>query len=56
MEEKRKYVVYSEVNYETVERVVVITKAQANAIRWFMENYDIDGCVEPIENYEGEEI
>ena len=56
MEEKRNYVVYVEINYETVERVILITAEQANAIWWFMENFDIDGTIELAENYEGEEI
>jgi hypothetical protein len=33
-----------------------MTSEQANTIRWFMENFDIDGCIELAENYEGEEI
>lgn len=56
MEEKRNYVVYANANYDEIERVVLMTAEQANAIRWFMENFDIDGTVELAENYEGEEI
>ena len=55
MEEKRNYVIYTE-DIEGIERVVLMTANQANAIRWFMENFDIDGTVELAENYEGEEI
>lgn len=57
MEEKRNYVVYTNEGYnEEIERVVKITESQAKAIDWFMENFDIDGCVELAEKYEGEEI
>lgn len=56
MEEKRNYVIYTNVNYDEIERVVFMTANQANAIRWFMENFDIDGTVELAENYSGEEI
>lgn len=59
MEEKRNYVIYVEDNYQGIEeqeRVVRMTTEQANTIRWFMENFDIDGTVELAENYEGEEI
>ena len=55
MEEKRNYVIYT-ASIEEMERVVLMTADQANAIRWFMENFDIDGTVELAENYEGEEI
>ena len=59
MEEKRNYVIYVEDNhrgFEEQERVVRMTTEQANTIRWFMDNFDIDGTVELAENYEGEEI
>ena len=56
MEEKRNYVIYTNINYEEIERVVLMNKTQAEAIRWFMENFDIDGSVELAENYQGEEI
>lgn len=56
MEEKRKYVIYSEFNHEPIERVVVMTTEQANTIRWFIDNFGLIGCVELAENYEGEEI
>lgn len=60
MEEKRNYVVCVEENSCTgigdIERVVKITTSQANTIRWFMEYFNINGCVELAENYEGEEI
>ena len=56
MEEKRNYVVYTEDYCAKTERVVKMTREQAKAIEWFMENYDIDGSVELAENYEGEEI
>jgi len=57
MEERRNYVIYSEDgDYNPTERVVSISNAQANAIRWFMETFDIEGGVELAENYEGEEI
>lgn len=58
MEEKRNYVVYVEGSGfgDDIERVVSITKEQARVIKWFMNNFDINGCVELAENYEGEEI
>jgi len=56
MEEKRNYVVYSTIDNEEVERVVLMTKEKADAIRWFMDNFEIDGTVELAENYDGEEI
>ena len=56
MEEKRNYVVYTNINYDEIERVVLMTTEQANAIRWFMENFDIDGVVTLAEDYDGEEI
>jgi len=59
MEEKRNYVIYVEDNhrgFEEQERVVRMTTEQANTIRWFMDNFDIDGTVELAEDYEGEEI
>jgi DNA-binding MarR family transcriptional regulator len=56
MEEKRNYVVFSSIDYDETERIVSMTKAQADAIRWFMDNFNINGCVELAENYEGEEI
>lgn len=56
MEEKRNYVVYCNINDEDIERVVLMTREQANAIRWFMDTFDFDGAVELAENYEGEEI
>lgn len=55
MEEKRNYVVYT-ADYDERERVIKITLAQANAIRWFIDYLDINGVVELAENYEGEEI
>jgi hypothetical protein len=61
MEEKRNYVVYTNGNggcygIEEQEHIVKMSAIQADAIRWFMENFDIDGCVEFAENYKGEEI
>lgn len=58
MEEKRNYVVYVEGSglSDDIERVVHITKEQAKAIEWVMENFDIDGYIELAEKYEGEEI
>jgi len=56
MEEKRKYVIYSEFNHEPIERIVVMTETQARAINWFINNFGLIGCVELAENYEGEEI
>ena len=56
MEEKRNYVVYTNMNYEEIERVVLMTETQAKTLNWFMENFDIDGTVELAENYQGEEI
>lgn len=58
MEEKRNYVVYINSCYpkEEQEHIVKMSAIQANAIRWFMEYYDIDGTVELAENFEGEEI
>lgn len=54
--EKRKYVISAEMNYETVERVVIMTQEQREAIDWFIRNFDIEGSVDLIENYAGEEI
>ena len=56
MEEKRNYVIYTNIDYEEVERVVLMNETQAKAISWFMENFNIDGTVELAENYQGEEI
>ena len=59
MEEKRNYVVYTSNCcgvMEEVEHVIKMSEAQAEAIRWFMNIYDIDGCVELAEKYEGMEI
>ena len=58
MEEKRNYVIYVNSFYpkEEQEHVVKMSAIQANAIRWFMEYYDIDGTVELAEDYVGEEI
>lgn len=55
MEEKRNYVIYTS-DYVEKEHVVKMTRTQANAIRWFIDYFDIDGAVELAENYEGEEI
>ena len=55
-EEKRNYVVYTNINYEEIERVILMTETQAKTLNWFMENFDIDGTVELAENYHGEEI
>lgn len=54
--EKRNYVIYTNIDYEEIERVILMTAEQANAIRWFMQNFNIDGTVELVENYQGEEI
>ncbi len=58
MEEKRNYVVYTDDCYsmEEQEHVVKISATQADAIRWFMNTFNIDGCVEIAEEYEAEEI
>ena len=56
MEEKRNYVVFCSIDYDETERVISMTKTQADAIRWFIDNFNINGCVELAENYEGEEI
>jgi len=60
MEERRNYVIYIEDTrrnfVEEKERVVLMTTKQADAIRWFIDNFNINGCVELVENYEGEEI
>lgn len=56
MEEKRNYVIYTNIDNEEIERVVLMTTNQANTIRWFMDTWDIDGTVELAENYAGEEI
>lgn len=58
MEEKRNYVIYINANYDDdeIERVVLMTAEQANAIRWFMDTFDFDGAIELAENYQGEEI
>jgi hypothetical protein len=56
MEEKRNYVVYTEGHWDKIERVVKMTETQAESISWFIDHFDIDGCVELAENYEGEEI
>lgn len=55
-EEKRNYVVFCSIDYDETERIVSMNKAQADAIRWFIDNFNINGCVELAENYEGEEI
>lgn len=57
MEEKRNYVVY--LAKEDLERVVLMTFSQAQALRWFIKNIlscEDGSCVELAENYEGEEI
>ena len=56
MEEKRNYVIYTNIDYDEIERVVLMNETQAKAINWFMENFNIDGTVELAENYQGEEI
>lgn len=56
MEEKRNYVVFGIIDNEEVEHVVLMTEEKANAIRWFLDTFEIDGCVELAENYKGEEI
>lgn len=56
MQEKRNYVIYIDIHLNAIERVILMTAEQANAIRWFMENFDIDGTVELAEDYEAEEI
>ena len=58
MNERRNYAVYVEgMGFENdVERVVSMTKEQARAIEWFMEEFDVGGCIELAENYEAEEI
>lgn len=55
MEEKRNYVIYTNIDNE-IERIILMTAEQAKAIRWFMDTWDIDGTVELAENYVGEEI
>ena len=55
MEEKRNYVIYTDIN-NMIERVVLMTEIQAKTIQWFMDTYDLDGSVVPVEDYEGEEI
>ena len=60
MEEKTNYVVHTNGNsyfsIEKQERIVKMSAAQADAIKWFMNICDIDGCVEVAEEYGGEEI
>lgn len=56
MEEKRNYVIYANMDYEEIERVVLMNETQAKAINWFIKNFNINGCVELAENYEGEKI
>lgn len=59
MEERKNYVIYvngGSFDDDEVERVVSITKEQVRTIRWFIENFDINGCIELAEIYEGEEI
>lgn len=59
MEEKRNYVIYIEDTrnfVEEKERVVLMTEQKAKTIKWFMDTFDINGCVELAENYQGEEI
>ena len=56
MEEKRNYVVFGTVDYEDIERVILMNETQAKAIRWFIDNFNIDGGVELAEDYSGEEI
>jgi len=59
MEEKRNYVIYTNddrLGIEEQERVIKMSRTQVGAIRWFMDTYGIEGCVELAEDYEGEEI
>ncbi len=56
MEEKRKYVIYYNIDGEEIERIVSMTKEKADAIQWFIDTFDLDGEIELIEKYEGEEI
>ena len=51
---KEKYVVY----YDNDESEVIIkmSKEQARAIAWFMDEFNIDGTIETIEDYEAREI
>lgn len=55
--ERKNYVIY--LADEGKERIVSMTKEQADTIRWFMENvleYEDGSAVELAENYEAEEI
>lgn len=54
---KEKYVIYYIDCYGIkTETIRIMTKEQAKAIDWFMEEFDIDGTIETVENYEAREI
>lgn len=56
MEGKRNYVIYAEIDNELIERIVLMNETQAEAIKWFMDRFNIDGSVELAEKYIAEEI
>ena len=51
---KEKYVIYYD--HDNTETVIMMTEEQAKAIKWFMDEFSIDGTIETIENYEAREI
>lgn len=51
---KEKYVIYYD--HDNTETVIMMTEEQAKAIKWFMNEFIIDGTIETIENYEAREI
>ena len=58
---KQNYVVYMSGNggcfgIEEQEHIIKMSADQADAIRWLMNTFDIDGCVELAQDYEGDEI
>ena len=59
MGEKRNYVIYIDnggFQNDEIERVVKMTETQAKTIEWFINKFNISGCIELAEHYEGEEI
>lgn len=51
---KEKYVIYYD--HDDSEVIMKMTKEQAKAIEWFMDEFNIDGTIETVENYEAREI
>ena len=52
---KENYIIYD--FHNDIERVIKMTTAQAKAIKWLFDNFDLsDWCIEKASVYEAEEI